>query len=299
VLWIIDPVQVSLDSLFMGSTFAFYRPLNLDDQLFRYGVRLNPNLVKDIQCHVIPVNRGVVGGQPDWQLSPWYYYPVISPRDDHQITRSLNMILVRFGSVVDTVGEDPGVRKTVLLSTSPYSRKVAVPAPVSLRETEETPLEPQYNQAHLPLGVLLEGNFESVFTNRSVPEGATVSSPGIRTRSVPTRMIVIADGDLIRNDVTESPRGPAIAPLGYDRYTNQTFGNREFLLNAVNYLTDETGLMKLRGREFRLRLLDRQRTDAEATRWKLINTLVPVIIVVLFGIATYLERRRKFSRRMG
>ena len=294
VLWLVDPVQVSMDSLFMGTTIALYRSLNLEDQLFRYGVRLNPNLVKDIQCHVIPVNKGIAGGQADWQLSPWYYYPVISPGNDHLVTRALNMILIEFGSVIDTVGEDPGIRKTVLLHTSPYSRQVSVPAQISLRETEEAPLQSEYKQSRLPLGVLLEGEFESVFTNRSVPDLRGGGEVSIREKSLPTRMIVIDDGDIIRNDVTDSPEGPAIAPLGFDRYTSQTFGNREFILNAVNYLTDQTGLMRLRGREIRLRLLDRQKIMQESLKWKLINTLVPVLLVVLYGLAVHINRRKKY-----
>jgi ABC-2 type transport system permease protein len=213
VLWLIDPVQVSMDSLYVGSTIALYRSLNLEDQLFRYGIRLNPNLVTDIQCHVIPVNKGIAGGQPSWQLSPWYYYPVISPGNDHLITKALNMILVEFGSVIDTVGEDPGIKKTVLLSTSPYSRQIAVPAQISLRETETAPQESEYNQSSLPVAVLLEGEFESVFTNRSVPGVESGIPVRILEKSLPTRMIVIADGDIIRNDVTESPDVPVIAPL--------------------------------------------------------------------------------------
>jgi ABC-2 type transport system permease protein len=250
----------------------------------------------DIQCHFIPVNRGIAGGQADWQLSPWYYYPVLSPRNDHLITRALNMILIRFGSVIDTVGEDPGIRKTVLLSTSPYSRQVAVPAQISLREAENPPIESEYNRSNLPLGILLEGEFESVFTHRPPVPGIRSEVPvKVREKSRPTRMIVVSDGDIIRNDVTDSPDGPAIAPLGFDRYTSQTFGNREFILNAVNFLTDETGLMRLRGREFRLRLLDRQKIQTESLKWKLLNTLLPVILVVLFGTAVHFNRRRKYS----
>jgi ABC-2 type transport system permease protein len=298
VLWLIDPVKVSMDSLFMGNTVAFYESLNLEDQLFRYGIRLNPNLVKDIQCNVIPVNKGVLGGQDNWQLSPWFYYPILSPGNDHLITRSLNMILINYGSVIDTVGEDSGVRKTVLLKTSPYSQQVSVPLYISLRETDARPAESEFNRSHLPLGVLLEGEFESVFSNRSVPENVSGEPVSIREKSLPTKMIVVADGDIIQNEVTDSPDGPSIAPLGFDRFTNQTFGNREFLLNAINYLTDETSLMRLRGRELRLRMLDRQKTADEATKWKLINTLVPVLMVILFGILTWFERRRKYSRRV-
>ncbi len=296
VLWLIDPVQVSMDSLYMGTTVAVYRSINLEDQLFRYGVRLNPNLVQDVQCHVIPVNKGLAGGQTNWQLSPWFYYPVLSPGGNHLINRSLNMIMLEFASVIDTVGEDSGIRKTVLLSTSPYSRQVAVPAQISLRDIEQSPRESEFNKSSLPLGVLLEGEFESVFSNRALPAGVVNPPAGILKKSIESRMIIIADASLIRNEVNESPGGPVIVPLGFDRFTSQTFGNREFLLNAVNYLCDETGIMQLRGREFRLRLLDKKKIQEEALRWKLINTLMPVLIVILFGTAVTIRRKRKYSR---
>ena len=294
VLWLLDPVQVSMDSLFMGITFALYNPMNIEDQLFRYGVRLNPHLVKDIQCHVIPVNKGLAGSQAQWEFSPWYYFPLISPGNDHPVTRSLNMIKIEFGSDIDTVGENPAIKKTVLLATSPYSRVVAVPAEISLRETEQQPSKAEYNQPHLTLAILLEGNFESVFTNRSIPDVQSDESIQVSSISQSTRMIVMADGDIIRNEVIDSPNGPVIAPLGFDQYTSQSFGNKEFILNAVNYLTDETGLISLRGREFRMRMLDRQRILEESDKWKIINTAVPVLLVISFGAGIVVYRRRRF-----
>jgi ABC-2 type transport system permease protein len=294
VLWLLDPVQVSMDSLFMGSTFALYHPLNIEDQLFRYGVRMNPHLVKDIQCHVIPVNKGLAGAQAQWEFSPWYYFPLISPGNDHPVTRSLNMIKIEFGSDIDTVGEDPAIRKTVLLATSPYSMVVAAPAEISLRETARQPSQAEYNRAHLPLAILLEGNFESVFTNRAIPGVQSQEPIRIANKSRSTRMIVIADGDIICNDVIDSPDGPVMAPLGFDQYTSQSFGNKEFILNAVNYLTDETGLIGLRGREFRMRLLDRQRIQEESDKWKVINTAVPVLLVISFGAGVGIYRKRRY-----
>jgi len=294
VLWLLDPVQVSMDSLFLGTTFAMYNPINIEDQLFRYGVRLNPNLVKDIQCHVIPVNKGLAGTQAQWEFSPWYYFPLISPGNEHPVTRSLNMIKIEFASDIDTVGENPAVRKTVLLSTSPYSRLVATPAEISLRETQQPPSQSDYMHAHLPLAVLLEGNFESVFTNRSIPDVKFQEPIQLVSTSKSTRMIVVADGDVIRNEVIDSPNGPVIAPLGFDQYTSQSFGNKEFILNAVNYLTDETGLISLRGREFRMRLLDRQRILEESDKWKIINTAVPVLLVITFGAGMGIYRRRRY-----
>ncbi len=294
VLWLLDPVQVSMDSLLFGTTFALYQPLNIEDQLFKYGVRLNPNLVKDIQCHVIPVNKGLAGTQAQWEFSPWYYFPLISPGNDHPVTRSLNMIKIEFGSDIDTVGENPSVKKTVLLATSPYSRVVAAPAEINLRETEQPPSQAAYNRAHLPLAMLLEGNFESVFINRSIPDVQSQSPIQLTPVSQSTRMIVVADGDIIRNEVIDSPNGPVMAPLGFDQYTSQSFGNKEFILNAVNFLTDETGLISLRGREFRMRLLDRQRIQEESNKWKIINTAVPVLLVIFFGTGIGVYRRRRF-----
>jgi ABC-2 type transport system permease protein len=171
---------------------------------------------------------------------------------------------------------------------------VAAPAQISLRETQIQPSQSEYNRAQIPLAILLEGNFESVFTNRSIPEVRSREPIRVSSLSEPTRMIVMGDGDIIRNEVIDSPNGPVMAPLGFDQYTSQSFGNKEFLLNAVNYLTDETGLISLRGREFRMRLLDRQRIQEESEKWKIINTALPVLLVILFGAGLSLYRRRRF-----
>jgi ABC-2 type transport system permease protein len=294
VLWLLDVARVSLDSLLDGSTFAFYSPLNLDDQLFRYGIRINPDLVKDIQCHVIPVNKGLVGGTPQWSLSPWYYFPVISPADNHPVTINLNMIKLEFASSIDTVGEPGYIKKDILLATSPYTKRVQLPEMVSLRESDIAPDESEYNIANVPVGVLLEGSFESVFKNRAVPEGVSGSPAEIRTSGAGTSMIVVSDGDIIRNEVMSTPDGPVIEPLGYDRYTSQVFGNADFILNAVNYMTDETGLITLRGREFKLRLLDRQKVRDEKLKWELINLALPMILIILLGVAMDIYRKKAY-----
>jgi ABC-2 type transport system permease protein len=294
VLWLLDVARVSLDSLLDGSTFAFYSPLNLDDQLFRYGIRINPDLVKDIQCHVIPVNKGLVGGTPQWSLSPWYYFPVISPADNHPVTKSLNMIKLEFASSIDTVGEPGYIKKDILLATSPYTKRVQLPEMVSLRESDIAPDESEYKTANVPVGMLLEGSFESVFKNRAVPEGVSGSPAEIRTTGAGTSMIVVSDGDIIRNEVMSTPDGPVIEPLGYDRYTSQVFGNADFILNAVNYMTDETGLITLRGREFKLRLLDRQKVLDEKLKWELINLALPMILIILIGVAMDIYRKKAY-----
>jgi len=296
VLWFLDLVEVSLDSLAGGSTFAFYKPLNIEDQLFKYGVRINPNLVKDIECHVIPVNRGVVGGQTDWQLSPWYYYPVVAPDAEHPVTKNLNRVKLEFASTIDTVGENPDIRKTILMASSPYSGTFQTPVEVSLRITDVSPVEQEFSSSFLPMAVLLEGKFESVFTNRPVPAGV-INKPGqTLEKSSHVGMLVVSDGDIIRNDLRSTESGIEILPLGFDRYSSQMFGNRDFILNAINYLTDQSGLIQLRGREFRLRLLDGKRTVDSALKIKLINMILPSVLIILFGLLINLNRRRIYGK---
>ncbi len=296
VLWCLDLVEVSLDSLIGGSTFSFYRPLNLEDQLFRYGVRINPNIVKDIECHVIPVNRGVVGGQPNWQLSPWYFYPIVAPDAQHPVTKSLNRVKLEFASTIDTVGEDPDIRKTVLLASSPYSGTLQAPAEISLGMTDVSPAQQEFNNSFLPMAVLLEGKFGSDFANRPIPAGV-MNKPGQTIeKSSYTRMLVVSDGDIIRNDVRNTSSGIEILPLGFDRYSSQIFGNKDFILNAVNYLTDQSGLIQLRGREFRLRLLDGKKSTDAALMIKLINMILPSALIILFGLLININRRRMYGR---
>lgn len=296
LLWLVNPVHVSMDSLSLGSSLAFVNSLNLDDQLFRYGVRINPNLIQDMQCNTIPVNTALVGEQPKWTPSPWLYFPILSPPDNNPISRNLNMLKSEFPSTIDTVGDDPAVRKTCLLMSSPYSKTISAPCLVRLSEITDKHNPYEFNKPNLTIGVLLEGKFQSAFKNRPLNNILHNQSVAVKPVSVPTRMIVISDGSMIRNDVRMSAQGPLISPLGYDKYTRQTFGNKEFILNAVNYLTDESGLMKLRSREIKLRLLDRQAILQERLKWQLINTLAPVLLVMVFGVFSFWWRRRKYTR---
>ena len=296
VLWILDEVVVSQDSLANGSTFAFINETNLEDMIFTYGARINPSLVQDVQCNVIPVNTALRGAQAQWTPMPWMYYPLIAPLLDHPVSRNLSMILARFPCSIDTVGANPLVSKTALLKTSPYTRLVNVPALISLDEVRKTPPRESLNGGSKTIAVLLEGKFSSVFRNRQssaiIPgyEGNTLKE------SKPTKMIVVACGDMIRNDVRMSANGPVPQPLGYDRYTRQTFGNKEFLMNCIQYLTDDTGLMELRNKSFKLRLLNKQRVRDEKTKWQLINTLLPSTIVILFGLYYNNRRRIKYTK---
>lgn len=295
VLWLVDEVNVSIDSLAGGATFAMISDTNLEDMLFTYGVRINPSLIQDIRCNVIPVNTAVRGSQARWTPVPWLYYPLIAPLVDHPVSRSLNLILARFPSAMDTVGANQEIKKTPLLLTSPYTRQVNVPAMISLDEVRKTPVRDEMNGGQKMIAVLLEGQFSSLFRNRQA-SAIIPGYSGVLKKSVPTRMIVISCGDLIRNAVRMSPQGPVPAPLGYDRYTRQTFGNKDFLMNCIQYLSDDAGLMELRSKNFKLRLLDKQRIREERTRWQLINTMFPSLIVILFGIYYNYRRRIKYTK---
>lgn len=296
VLWCIDAVNVNTDSLARGVTFGFANSVNLDDMFFKYGVRVNPDIVKDFQCAILPVNVSLAGDPPKFVPAQWVYFPLIYPWDDNPITKNVNMVKLEFPSSIDTVGSNSKVKKHFLLTTSVSSKIVNVPVMISLDEIKTPPRQETFNNSYQNVAVLLEGEFESVFKNRMVDDIIKGSAKGFKSTSLPTRMVVISDGDIIKNEVQNSAQGLQIVPLGYDRYSRQTFGNKEFLLNVINYLTDEIGLMDLRGREFKLRLLNRAKIKGNETHWRLINTMVPVLIILLFGILYNSLRKRKYSK---
>ncbi len=294
VLWLLDMVQVSLDSLINGETMAFISDLNLDDLLFRYGVRINPVLIQDIQCNVIPVNVALGGNTPNFQPAPWLYYPLIAPNANHPVSQNLNFVLSKFANSIDTISARQSIHKTVLLSTSSYSRERKVPILISLDEIKESPNEDDFDNRSYVTGVLLEGEFESAFTNRGM-EKYFSDVPELKQKSSSTRMAVIADGDIIKNEIKYTSQGISISPLGYDRYTRQTFGNKDFMVNLIHYLADDNNLLTLRGREFKLRLLDRERIQTERKKWILINMIVPSLIVLLMGIGFISYRKFRFT----
>ena len=294
VLWLFEEVLVDQDSLAGGETAALYRPLNLEDQLFKYGIRVNPSVVQDLECMQLPV-RIVTGGSQQIVPVPWLYYPLLNPSPVHPVTRNLNRVFGKYVNYIDTVGLDPAVSKTILLTTSPFSRTINPPLLISLKEAEQTPDGSQFNKPSLPVAVLLEGVFRSAFRNRLV--GNIMKDPGFRLmeESVPTRMIVVADADIIRNEIRREGTSETFLPLGQDRYTLETFGNREFLVNCLNYLVDDYGLMELRGRELKLRLLDKAVIRQSRFALLLINVTGPVILVVLAGLIYGYTRKRIYT----
>nr|WP_255678855.1 gliding motility-associated ABC transporter substrate-binding protein GldG [Mucilaginibacter sp. UR6-1] len=292
VLWAIDQVSAELDSLRGkgGEQLAFQKKLNLDDQLFRYGIRINADLVADMSCSQIPVAAGNVGGQAQIQLAPWLFYPVFIPQSKHPVVKNVDGITSQFASTIDTISVK-NVNKTILLSTSPYAKKLTVPYMLTLQALEQEPDPKEFYSEPKTTGVLLEGRFASNFRNRPVPEG--VEHFTVLPESKPTKMIVFSDGDLFKNQVAAdgSPY-----PLGYDRYSRQTYGNKNLLLNIADYLTDDSGLIELRGKEIQLRLLDRALVRSQKLYWQIINMSLPLAIVLIFAIFQHYVRRLKYAR---
>ena len=293
VLWLVDPVYASMDSLQVApQTLGMAWPVNLDDMLFRYGVRLNPDLIMDLQAVPIPITTGFIGDRPQISLVPWFYFPFLRSASNHPIVKNLNAVRGEFVSTLDTVGAEQ-IRKTLLLQSSPYTRVVQTPARISFDILQRQVDETLFREGSKPVAVLLEGEFESVFRNRRPPIAGLPPQFTVRQTGEPAKMIVVSDGDIIRNSFGN--QGQPL-PLGFDRFLNETFGNGDFILNAVNYLTDDRGIMEARAREIRLRLLDRSRVNQSRLQLQLVNVALPVALVVLFGFVRFYLRRRKYAR---
>lgn len=291
ILWTIDNVNAELDSLRgMGSQLAFAKKLNLDDLLFRYGVRINYNLIADMNCAQIPLNVGSAGGQAQIRMVPWLFYPIFMPLSQHPLVKNLDGIRSEFANTIDTIAVK-GVRKHVLLTSSPFSRILNAPSIISLDMVEQEPDPQLFRGMPLPVGVLLEGIFPSDFTNRPVPDG--ISPHGVSpAQSVPAKMIVISDGDILKNQVSSQDGSPF--PLGFDRYTGQQYGNKNFFLNAIDYLTDDSGIIELRNKEVKMRLLDKGRIKSEKLVWQVINVCGPLILLTILAVVQFIYRKRKY-----
>lgn len=292
ILWAIDQVNAALDSMRgkNGEQLAFPKKLNLDDQLFRYGVRINYDLIADMNCAQIPLNTGNVAGQGQIQLMPWLFYPVFVPVSNHPIVKNLEGIYSEFASTIDVL-ETPGTTKSVLLTSSPFNKKFNTPYLLSLQMVEQEPDPKEFQGQPKTVAVLLEGKFISDFKNRPVPEELSEVIPFIG-ESKPAKMIVLSDGDILKNQIAAdgSPY-----PLGFDRYTQQRFGNKNFLLNMADFMTDDSGLIELRNKEISLRLLDRPRVRSEKLYWQLFNNLLPLAMMLTFGIFQHYVRKRKYA----
>ncbi len=293
VLWAIDQINAELDSLRgAGEQLAFAKKLNLDDMLFRYGARINYDLIADLNSARIPLNVGAVAGQPQIQLLPWIFYPVFIPVSTHPLVKNLDGIRSEFPSTIDLINVK-GVRGEVVLSSSPYNRKIDVPTMLSLQMVEQEPDPKLFQGSPKAAGVLLEGEFPSVFRNRPVPAGIA-GAANIPGTSKPGKMLLIADGDIFKNQINSTDG--SLYPLGFDRYTEEQYANKNFLLNAADYLMDDSGIIGLRNKEIKLRLLDKTKIRAEKSFWQVINLGLPLIMLIACGIFQHYFRIRKYAR---
>lgn len=299
VLWLVDGANVDMDSIYLYQhTFAMpsnVQEINLIDQLFKYGVRINTDIIQDLYCSTILLKGVSSTGEERDHYYNWLYFPVLLTQNDHVINKYIDVIKTEFVSSVDTVGENPDILKTILMTTSEFSKKITlnVPLEIDFDEINNIPNEQTFKSGQQPVAVILEGNFESAFKNQNVTN--LMENPNqFIDKSVETKQIVIADGDLIRNVITSNGE---TYPLGFDKYSLYTYkGNEEFILNAVNYLCDDEGLMTLRSREFKLRLLDKSKIDSNKFLWQIVNTLLPIIIVIIFGVIVFFVRKRKYTK---
>ncbi len=295
VLWLVDRLYAEMDSLMRKQSdfVAFDRNLNLDDQLFRYGVRINPDLLQDLQSDKFPLVVGSVGDQPQMQLVDWPYFPLLNPSPNSPITKNLNKILSIFPNTLDTV-KVPGIKKTILLTSSENARSLITPAIVSLNSVKTQEDLKTFNRAFVPVAALLEGEFPSLYSNRlglgTLDSLSKVYNTPFRNKSVPNKMIVISDADIATNVITQQ-EGPL--EVGTNQFTKQQYANKDFLINSMEYLVNPSGILETRAKDFTLRLLDPRKLEGNRTFWQVINLAVPVALILLFGfLFQYLRRRR-------
>ncbi len=295
VLWLIDPVFASMDSLqYAESTVGIPMNLRLEKLLFKYGVRINNDMILDVFSLPIKLVSGFSNNKPVFSMLPWDYLPVVRPASDHPIVNNLNLIKTEFVSSIDLVG-DSRIKKTVLLQSSDYSKTLNTPAYITLEIAGMEPDLSRYSKKHLPVAVLLEGKFESPFKFHLPPEIAQNKDMDFRPNGLENRMIVVSDGDIIKNQLSRSSGKPLV--LGYDIDNRRYFGNKDFLLNCVNYLMDDVGLMNIRSKNtIQLRLLDKTKLNNNSVYWKIFNTAVPVLFIIIVGIVVTFIRKRKYRR---
>jgi gliding-associated putative ABC transporter substrate-binding component GldG len=291
----IDNLYAEMDSLQNGrETVAYDRGLNLDDLLFRYGVRINQDLLEDMQCASINLVIGTQGGKPQFQLMPWPYYPLLDGSMTSLITKNLDPIYSKFTNTIDTV-QAAGISKTILLESSPNARTVATPALISL-EMVKTASDPKlFQQSRIPVSVLLEGKFHSLYANRPqepILDSFSSPQPFLSSAEKIAHIIVCSDGDVVMNDLDE--RGRPL-PLGFSKDINYTFANSELLSNFIEYIVSPDGILEARSKDYSLRLLDSEKTEEERSFWQLINIGLPLGIILICGLIFQYIRKRKYS----
>ncbi|APU11891.1 gliding motility-associated ABC transporter substrate-binding protein GldG [Cellulophaga lytica] len=287
-MWLIDNVSMELDSLFNneGKSLAFPRDLNLKDFFFKYGIRINPALVKDIYATQIVLAQGD-GNNSQYNPVPWPFNPMVFSRNDHPINNNLEALRLQFANSIDVLNNNE-YNKHILYYSSPLSTVVGTPNIISLDLVNKAPNKEEYNNGNKPLAVLVEGKFKSVYNNRVKPF-ALKNNKEVGTNN---KMLVIADGDVIKNQIS---KGKPLQ-LGYDKWTNNAYGNKDFMVNSINYLLDDSGLINIRTKKVAIPFLDKEKIVAQKTKWQLINIALPVVLTLLFGLIFNYYRKHKYGK---
>ena len=296
VLWLVEPVYATMDSLqSQESTIGLEQDLNLDDMLFKYGVRLNRDLLLDLNCAALPIRTGQVAGQAQLEFFRWYYFPLLQAASNHPMVRNMNSIKADFVSSVDATTSANGIEQIPLLKTSDYTKVSGTPVFISLAMLRQSPDKRMFSSKGKNVAYLLKGSFPSLYANRIPQEIVDDQATDFMEESKPTAMIVVADGDLIRNQIDIKRKTPL--PLGYDQFTQNTYANKEFIENAISYLVDGEGLIDIRSRELKVRLLDMTKINQERAKWQVINTLVPIALIIALGFVMAFIRKKKYSKK--
>ncbi len=298
IIWLIEKFATSLDSI---SKYKFYiapeYDYGLDDLFFKYGVRIDPDFIMDLECSQIPQVIGMVGDKPQTRLFPWMYHPAIASENNHPIVKNIDRVNMFFPSTIDTIKTDGNIKKTVLLRSSKYSRSQLAPARLTFEILRVAPDPSKFDQGKRPVAVLLEGEFESFFKNRLTPDfQATLNTLGIKfiDKGKAAKQIIVSDADFAEN-LINSATG-ATEDIGYNKWEMRYYkGNKDFILNAVEYMLDGGNILEARSKEIKLRLLDGVKTKGERTKWQLINVALPVVLLILFGVIYQYIRRRRFT----
>ena len=289
-LWLVDQVNMEMDSLYndLGATLAFPQDLNLNDMFFKYGVRINPVLVKDLMATPISLATGEKGSATQYTQYPWLYSPLIYPASNNPIVSNIDGLKFEFAGGIDTLKN--GIKKTVLLKSSPYSKAVGTPVEVNLSMVNDRPEQSEFiKTGNIPVAVLLEGKFHSMFENRVLP----FQDKNFKAEGVNNQMIVISDGDVIKNQLDKDFQP---LELGYDKWTNKLYGNKEFMMNSVNYLLDDNGLINIRNKEVTLPLLNNEKVYANYTATQLLTIGFPIVLLAFFGLLFTYLRKMKYGK---
>ena len=297
VIFLIDPLNATLDSMRLTREYIpVPYDLNLDDLLYRYGARVEPNLVLDLECSRIPLQVGVVGNNPQYDLFSWYYHPAVQAQSGHPMVKNLNRINFDFPASIDTIQTKTPVTKTILLTSSEYSRLQYPPVQIGFGILRYEPDPTKFDKGPQTLALLLEGQFSSNYENR-VPQvfldSLKARGEEFRSMSEPTAVLVVSDGDVIRNPY--NPVTNEAKALGYNVYERRQYANKDFALNMIEYLLDQRGLIEARSRDVRLRLLDKVRVEEEKTFWQSLNLALPILLLLLFGFGFFFWRKRRYA----